>query len=93
MKEKDRQHFGTAEIANGPLEGMFRRLDFKTLDFGTFGEMSSNVKEVVDMAVDGTPRPDDGGHDSAPGHDNIAEALHDATLASSMVGHRLFDAG
>jgi len=34
------------------LESLFRRLDFKPLVFGTFREMSSNVKEVVDMAVD-----------------------------------------
>ncbi len=26
-------------------------MDFKPLVFGTFGEMSANVKEVVDMAV------------------------------------------
>ena len=47
MKEKDREHFGTAEAARGPLESLFKRLDFKPLVFGTFGEMSSNVKEVV----------------------------------------------
>jgi hypothetical protein len=52
MKEKDRHHFGTAETARGPLEGMFRRLDFKLLVFGIFGEMISNVKEVVNMAVE-----------------------------------------
>ena len=52
MKEKDRQHFGTAETARGPLESLFRRLDFKPLVFGTFGEMSSNVKEVANMAVE-----------------------------------------
>ena len=52
MKEKNRQHFDTAETARGPLESMFRRLNFKSLVFGTFGEMSSNVKEVVNMAVE-----------------------------------------
>jgi hypothetical protein len=52
MKEKDRDHFGTDETARGPLETLFRRLDFKPLVFGTFGEMSSNVKEVLDMAVE-----------------------------------------
>ena len=50
-KEKDRQYFGTAETTRGPLEGLFKRLDFKPLVFGTFREMSSNVKEVVNMAV------------------------------------------
>jgi hypothetical protein len=52
MKEKDREHFGTAETARGSLESLFRRLDFKPLVFGTFGEMSSNVKEVVSMALE-----------------------------------------
>jgi hypothetical protein len=52
MKEKNRQHLGTAETARGPLESLFRRLDFKPLVFGTFGEMSSNVKEVVNMTVE-----------------------------------------
>jgi hypothetical protein len=52
MKEKDRQFFGTAEAAKGPLESLFRRLDFKPLVFGTFGEMSTNVKEVIDMVVE-----------------------------------------
>jgi hypothetical protein len=28
------------------------RLDFKPLVFGTFGEMSTNVKEVVNMVVE-----------------------------------------
>ncbi len=31
---------------------MFRKMDFKPLVFGTFGEMSANVKKVVDMAVE-----------------------------------------
>jgi hypothetical protein len=40
MKEKDRDHFGTVETTRGPLENLFRRVDFKPLVFGTFGEMS-----------------------------------------------------
>ena len=52
MKEKDREYFGTTEEGRGPLENVFRRLGFKPLAFGTFGEMSSNVKEVVNMAVE-----------------------------------------
>ena len=52
MREKDREHFGTTETTRGPLESVFRRLDFKPLIFGTFGEMSSNVKEVVSIAVE-----------------------------------------
>jgi hypothetical protein len=34
------------------LESLFRRLDFQPLVFGTFGEMSTNVKKVVNMAVE-----------------------------------------
>jgi hypothetical protein len=52
LREKDRQYFGSAETTRGPLESLVRRLDFKPLVFGTFGEMSSNVKEVIDMAVE-----------------------------------------
>ena len=52
MREKDRKYFGTAETARGPLETLFRRLDFKPLVFGTFGEMNTNVKEVVNIAVE-----------------------------------------
>ncbi len=34
------------------METEFKRLDFKPLVFGTFGEASTNVKTVVDMAVE-----------------------------------------
>jgi hypothetical protein len=34
------------------MEFLFRRLDFKPLVFGTFGGMSTNVKEVVNMVVE-----------------------------------------
>jgi hypothetical protein len=34
------------------LESLFRRLEIKPLVFGTLGEMSSNVKEVLNMAVE-----------------------------------------
>ncbi len=46
------EHVGTTEAAKSPLEGLFRRMDFKPLVFGTFGEMSAKVKEVVNMAVE-----------------------------------------
>jgi hypothetical protein len=52
MKVKDRQHSGTTGTVRGPLEGIFRKLDFKPLVFGTIGELSFNVKVVVDMAVE-----------------------------------------
>jgi len=31
---------------------MIRQLEFKPMVFGTFGEMSSNVKDFIDLAVD-----------------------------------------
>ncbi len=52
MKKKDRKHFGNADKTRRPFESLFRRLDFKPLVFGTFGEMSTNVKDVVNMAVE-----------------------------------------
>ncbi len=52
LKVKDTQHFGTADDSRGPLESLFRRMDFKPLVFGTFGESSSKVKAVIDMAVE-----------------------------------------
>jgi hypothetical protein len=52
LLDKDRKYFGTTETARGPLERLSRSLDIMPLVFGTFGEMSSNVKEVLDMAVE-----------------------------------------
>jgi hypothetical protein len=52
LHKKDQEHFGTEETARGPLESLFRQLDFKPLVFGTFAEMSSNVKAVIEMAVE-----------------------------------------
>jgi hypothetical protein len=52
LKQKDRDHFGTAGGDRGPLESIFRRMDFIPLVFGTFGESSSNVKAVMEMAVE-----------------------------------------
>ena len=34
------------------MEAIFRQLNFKPLVFGTFGEMSSNVGELVETAVE-----------------------------------------
>ena len=34
------------------MEVILRELDFKPLVFGTFAEMSSNVKDFVEMAVE-----------------------------------------
>jgi hypothetical protein len=52
LKQKDREHFGTKEGTRGPLESLFRRMDFRSLVFGTLGECSSNVKAVIEMAVE-----------------------------------------
>ena len=49
---KDKTHFGTTEGVRGPLEVIFRLLSFKPLVFGSFAEMSSNVKDFVEMAVE-----------------------------------------
>jgi hypothetical protein len=51
-KRKDTVHFGTNSTDKGPLESIFRQLDFKPMLFGTFREMSSNVKDFVDLDVD-----------------------------------------
>jgi hypothetical protein len=52
MKRKDNVYFGTGLEDKGPLETVFRQLEFKPMIFGTFGEMSSNVKDFIDLAVD-----------------------------------------
>ena len=36
----------------GPLEAIFKTLDFKSLVFGTFAEASTNVGEFVELAVE-----------------------------------------
>ena len=51
LKLKDRTHFGTTEGTRGPPEVTLKQLTFKPLVFGTFSEISSNVKDFVDMAV------------------------------------------
>ena len=45
-------HHDRAEGGRGPLEAIFRQLNFKALVVGTFGEMSSNVGELVKTAVE-----------------------------------------
>jgi hypothetical protein len=54
LHKKDRTHFGKAEGAIGPLEAIFRQLDFKPLVFGTFTESNTNVREFIDTAVEHT---------------------------------------
>jgi hypothetical protein len=36
----------------GPLEAIFKTLDFKPLIFGTFAEASTNVGDFVELAVE-----------------------------------------
>jgi len=36
----------------GPLEAIFKTLDFKPLIFGTFAEASTNVEEFAELAVE-----------------------------------------
>ena len=52
LHKKDKKHFNTQDGQRGPLETIFRQTNFKGLVFGTFGEMSSNVLDLVALAVD-----------------------------------------
>ena len=52
LKRKDSVHFGTSEHGRGPLETIFGQIVFKPLVFGSFGEMSSNVVQLVETAVE-----------------------------------------
>jgi hypothetical protein len=52
MKRKDNVDFGNDPEDMGPLEAIIRQLEFKPMFFGTFGEMSSNVKNFVNLVVD-----------------------------------------
>ena len=52
LKAKDRKHFGTKDNRRGPLESLFRQMDFQPLVFGTFAEMSSNAKVFIAVAVE-----------------------------------------
>ncbi len=53
LHKKDKKHFNTQDGQRGPLESIFRQTNFKGLVFGTFGEMSSNVLDLVALvAVD-----------------------------------------
>ncbi len=65
LRRKDQIHFGTAEGARGPIESIFRQMTFKPLFFGSFGEMSSDVRELINgnRVWSGAPRQEHGGHD------------------------------
>jgi hypothetical protein len=52
MHKKDKEHFATAEGTVGPLEAIFRQLDFKPLVFGTFVEVSTDVRDFIETTVE-----------------------------------------
>ncbi len=52
LHKKDLARIGTAEGAIGPLEAIFRQMDFKPLVFGTFAESSTNVREFIETAME-----------------------------------------
>ena len=52
LHKKDEIQFGTAKGAIGPLEAIFRQLDFKPLMFGTFAESNTNVREFTETALE-----------------------------------------
>jgi len=52
LRRKEQIHFGTVEGARGPIETIFRHMDFKPLAFGFFSEMSSGVRGLIAMAVE-----------------------------------------
>ena len=52
LKRKNPSHFDTNEGARVPLETIFLKINFKPMVFGSFGEMSFNIKEVIEIAVD-----------------------------------------
>ena len=52
IKRKNKLHLHTEEGARGPLETIFSQIVFKPLVFGTFGEMSSHVHDLVEIVVE-----------------------------------------
>ncbi len=52
MHKKDTTRFDTAEGRIGPLQAIFRQLDFKPMVVGTFAETSCNVREFTNTAVE-----------------------------------------
>jgi hypothetical protein len=67
--------------ARRPLETIFMQLNFKTLVFGTFGKINSDVGELVETAVEyvrgGVPLKEYGGYKNGPGEGGVAKALQD----------------
>ena len=52
LHQKDQANFATAEGEVGPLEAIFKSLDFKALVLGYFAKASTNVGEFVELAVE-----------------------------------------
>jgi hypothetical protein len=86
LRRKDQIHFGTAEGAREPIESVFWQMTFKPLVFGSFGEMSSNVRELIETAVEfgvrGTPRQEHGGHNGRHSEICLEKELHDTIIPS-----------
>ncbi len=51
LRRNDHAHFRTTEGSRGLLETIFKEILFKPLVFGSFGEMSSNVREMIEITV------------------------------------------
>ena len=52
LHTQDKKYFDTGETDTGPLETILRQGDFHGLAFGTYGEISSNVRKLVSMATE-----------------------------------------
>ena len=82
-------HHGTSEGAAGPLEEIFRQLNFKPLVFGTFGEMSSNVGDLVETAVEyriKQPRKEYGGDNDVDSQSDAHTHIQGATVYNRLGG-------
>ena len=49
-----KKYYGTGDADTGPLETIFRQGDFHGLAFGTYGEISSNVRKLVSIWLQNT---------------------------------------
>jgi hypothetical protein len=52
LKRKNNVNFRTNPTRRGPLKNLFRQMNFKPMVFGTFGEISSNLHDFVNIVVD-----------------------------------------
>ena len=52
LKRKGHARFGTREESKRPTESIFQLMVFKPLVFGTFGDMSSSARGLIEMVVE-----------------------------------------